>query len=226
MGREVGDGLGPGVVAELPGVVAEVAGEGAPAARVGEAAAEDAVGARHVRRVPEDGADVGLGPVPGRKPTMPTAMSRGREDLADEVARLPASPCCGRRGDLHAPRPTASRGSRPCAIVMRVERIGRRRREPLGVQPGADGRVAQALEGRLDPAFLDPAAAGRPCPGSCCRPGRDRCRRSGRGPAPGPGRSGGARGRPARCSARRGRRRPRPGRSRRPRACRSAAFGP
>ena len=32
------------------------------------------------------------------------------------------------------------------AIVMLLERIGRRRREPFGLEPGADRRVAQPLD--------------------------------------------------------------------------------
>ena len=92
MGRQVGDRLGPGVIAELAGVIAQVAGEGPPAARVGKAAAEDAVGARHVRGVAEDRADVGLGSVARAEAHDADRHARGRQDLADEVARSRAWP--------------------------------------------------------------------------------------------------------------------------------------
>ncbi len=92
VGRQVGHGLGPGIVAELTGVIAQVPGEGPPAARVREAAAEDAVGARHVRRMPQDRADVGLGPISWAEPHDAHGHSRDREDLADKVAGIASSP--------------------------------------------------------------------------------------------------------------------------------------
>ena len=116
VGGEVGDGLGPGVVAELAGVVAEVAGERAPAARVGEAAAENAVGAGHVGGVAEDGADVGFGPFAGRKATTPTAIPRRPEDVADEVARV--GPACSAAAVTVIPSAQRQSGFATIAIVV------------------------------------------------------------------------------------------------------------
>ena len=93
---QVGHRLGPGIIAELAGVITQVAGERPPAARVGEAAAEDAVGARHVRGMSKDRPDVGLGlitrhgsprfPPPCPRPSGSRKRSRPDHSLACSAA--------------------------------------------------------------------------------------------------------------------------------------------
>ena len=93
--RQVGDGLGPGIIAELASVITQVAGKGSPAARVREAAAEDAVGARHVSRMAEDRPDVGLGSISRAKrrrcrPPCPRPTGSRRRSRPDRAS--PARP--------------------------------------------------------------------------------------------------------------------------------------
>ena len=183
-------------------MVAEVAGERAPAARVGEAAAEDAVGAGHVRGVAEDGADVLLGPVPGaeaddRRPPCPRPAGSRRRN------RPRARPAAAAASATFIPSAHRQSGSATMAIVVVSSGYGvGYENHSASAGRGWPGRPA--ARGSARSRRPGPTGAARPCPGSCCRRGRDRYQRSGRGPAPAPDRSAAAGARPGRYSARHG----------------------
>ncbi len=108
----MGHRLGPRIIAELAGVIAQVARECPPATRVGESAAEDAVGARHVRGMSKNRTDVGLGLLTRTEAHDSHRHARGHQDLANEVAGRELRLFGGRRRRCFLP-PTANRDSRP-----------------------------------------------------------------------------------------------------------------
>ncbi len=136
-------------------MVAEVAGEGAPAAGVREAAAEDAVGAGHVRGVAQDRADVGLGPVAGAESDDAHGHTRDREDLADEVARVELR-LLGRRGRPSVPSAHRQSGFATIAMVIVSSGYGVGTENHSDLKRARMAGIRQPLERRLDSPVLDP----------------------------------------------------------------------